>query len=628
MPISLIKNVKALVLTLLGLLLFWLVLFLSQRILFIAINSVKAIDTDGCLLLLSLLRGMVFDISIWGYSAALVCLAVALCAIFANARCVLRLTTIFVGAVGGIIVFLLPAEAITYRAWGHHVDAGSLMMLAETPELVFASTETWFEVVYAIVCGAMGFLFFRMARRLGGWAARMTYGRMAQEVNAAPAMATRVLTILFALVIGGLTIIPIRGGIGLAPLNTGKAYFSQSVFANHVAVNPAWNFLYSLKRARAADARYELMSDDEMQSRFDSLMESDGAFPKVVNRERPNVVVILLESFSAHGVEYLGGANATPCLDSLRHTGVYFNNFFASADRSGKGLLAVMNAYPGLPTIRVIQFPQKTQNIPSLAWRLRSNGYDSQAFVYGGDINFNNFNSLVNQNGFDIVVSEDDFNASQKGDKWGAHDEYAFDRLLATMDTQRQPFFDFIFTLSSHEPYTVPMERRMDDDYLNSMYYTDMCLGRFMRQAQEREWWDNTIFVLTADHGHAGPDNVGVTDRRKFNIPLILTGGALTVRDSLVSTYGSQTDIAATVLGQLGIDADGFTFSKNLLDPSAKDFAFFDFDDGFGFVTPDNYQVYDNQMKSYLRIDNASAAADTLSGRAYLQKVADDFHMR
>lgn len=627
MPTSLAKNIKAIVFNLLGLLIFWIVLFLSQRLLFIAVNSVKAIDTDGGLLLQSLCRGMIFDISIWGYSAAIACLAVSLFAFFADVRRILRLVTIFVGAVGGIVAFLLPAEAITYRAWGHHVDAGSLMMLAETPELVFASTETWFEIAYAIVCGAAGLLFFRMAQRLCGAATRLAYGPSGQTAETGSTVATRLSTCLLSLVLGGLMIIPIRGGVGLAPLNTGKAYFSQSVFANHAAVNPAWNFLYSLKRARAADARYEFMSHDEMESRFGSLMSGEGAFPKVVRGERPNVVVILLESFSAHGVEYLGGANATPNIDSLRHTGVYFNNFFASADRSGKGLLAVMNAYPGLPTIRVIQFPQKTQNIPSLARRLRGHGYESQAFVYGGDINFNNFNSLVNQNGFDIVVSEDDFAPDQKGDKWGAHDEYAFDRLLSTMDTQRQPFFDFIFTLSSHEPYTVPMERHMDDDYLNSMYYTDMCLGRFMRQARERKWWDNTVFVLTADHGHAGPDNVGVTDRRKFNIPLIITGGALTVRDSLVTTYGSQTDIAATVLRQLGIDTDGFTFSKNLLAPDAKSFAFFDFDDGFGYVTPDNYQVYDNQMKSYLRID-APSAADTLSGRAYLQKVADDFHTR
>lgn len=627
MPTSLARNVKAIVFNLLSLLFFWIALFLSQRLLFIAINSVKAIDTDGGLLLQSLCRGMVFDISIWGYSAAIVCLAVALCAFFADIRRILRLTTTFVGAVGTAIAFLLPAEAITYRAWGHHVDAGSLMMLAETPELVFASTETWFEIVYAIACGVMSLMLFRLARLLCGMATRLAYGKMWQETEARGNMATRLWTSLLALVLGGLMIIPIRGGVGIAPLNTGKAYFSQSIFANHAAVNPAWNFLYSLKRARAADARYEFMSRDEMESRFESLMPGESAFPKVLNCERPNVVIILLESFSAHGVEYLGGANATPNIDSLRHTGICFNNFFASADRSGKGLLAVMNAYPGLPTIRVIQFPQKTQNIPSLARRLRSHGYDSQAFVYGGDINFNNFNSLVNQNGFDIVVSEDDFSPSQKGDKWGAHDEYAFDRLLSTMDTQRQPFFDFIFTLSSHEPYTVPMERHMDDDYLNSMYYTDMCLGRFMRQARERKWWDNTVFVLTADHGHAGPDNVGVTDRRKFNIPLIITGGALTVRDSLVTTYGSQTDIAATVLRQLGIETDGFTFSKNLLSPDAKSFAFFDFDDGFGFVTPDNYQVYDNQMKSYLRIDSPTAT-DTLSGQAYLQKVADDFHTR
>ena len=99
-------------------------------------------------------------------------------------------------------------------------------------------------------------------------------------------------------------------------------------------------------------------------------------------------------------------------------------------------------------------------------------------------------------------------------------------------------------------------------------------------------------------------------------------------KDSLVTTYGSQTDLTATILSQVGIDTKDFTFSKNLLDSTAVDFAFFDFSDGFGFVTPTNYEVYDNQMQQFIRRDDMSAQADTISGKAYLQKIAKDFHNR
>lgn len=624
------KSLLALVLNLAATLLAWLLTFLVGRLIFIGVNSLKAADITSGELGSALLHGMKFDVSIWGYCGILTCVTMAIAVWFARwnrdtVRAALRAMSIFVGVLTGIVIFVLPAEAITYRAWSHHVDAGSLMMLADKPSLILASAETWFEIAYVVVMLIVGLVFFgmtyRLCRKFASPLYKSPWGDVATPV-------TKALTCVAALVIGGLMIIPIRGGVGLIPLNTGNAYFSQNQFANHVAVNPVWNFIYSTKRAKQADIKYEFMPEADMEARFGALMKAEGKFPKIFKVERPNIVVILLESFSAHGIEYLGGINATPNIDSLRHTGLYFNNFFASSDRSGKGLMSVMNAYPSLPTIRVIQFPQKTQNIPSLAQTLRKNGYTSQAFIYGGDINFNNFNSLVNQNGYDHVITQDDFTSDQMGDKWGAHDEYTFERLLSTIDSQPSPFFDFYFTLSSHEPFTVPMERKLENDYLNSMYYTDSCLGRFMRAARKKEWWDRTVFVLLADHGHGGPENVNETDRRKFNIPLIITGGAVAPKDSLVTSYGSQTDLTATLLAQLGIGAEDFVFSKNLLDPSAKDFAFFDFSDGFGFVTPDNYEVYDNQMGRYIRMDDTSSKADTISGKAYLQKIAKDFHSR
>ncbi|MGN0028828.1 MAG: LTA synthase family protein [Marinilabiliaceae bacterium] len=624
------KSLFALVLNLAATLLAWLLTFLVGRLIFIGVNSLKAADITSGELGSALLHGMKFDVSIWGYCGIVTCVTVAIAVWFARwdrdtVRAALRAMSIFVGVLTGIVIFVLPAEAITYRAWNHHVDAGSLMMLADKPSLILASAETWFEIAYVVVMLIVGLVFFgmtyRLCRKFASPLYKSSWGDVATPV-------TKALTCVAVLVIGGLMIIPIRGGVGLIPLNTGNAYFSQNQFANHVAVNPVWNFLYSTKRAKQADIKYEFMPEADMEARFGALMKADGKFPKIFKVERPNIVVILLESFSAHGIEYLGGINATPNIDSLRHTGLYFNNFFASSDRSGKGLMSVMNAYPSLPTIRVIQFPQKTQNIPSLAQTLRKNGYTSQTFIYGGDINFNNFNSLVNQNGYDHVITQDDFTSDQMGDKWGAHDEYTFERLLSTIDSQPSPFFDFYFTLSSHEPFTVPMERKLENDYLNSMYYTDSCLGRFMRAARKKEWWDRTVFVLLADHGHGGPENVNETDRRKFNIPLIITGGAVAPKDSLVTSYGSQTDLTATILAQIGIGAEDFVFSKNLLDPSAKDFAFFDFSDGFGFVTPGNYEVYDNQMSRYIRMDDTSSKADTISGKAYLQKIAKDFHSR
>ena len=297
----------------------------------------------------------------------------------------------------------------------------------------------------------------------------------------------------------------------------------------------------------------------------------------------------------------------------------------AASDRSGKGLVAAMCGYPVLPTISIIQYPQKTQSLPFISKKLRENGYSSQTFVYGGDLNFNNFVSLVTIAGFDKIITQDDFSAEQLGDKWGAHDEYAFDRLFEEIKNQKTPFFDFIFTLSSHEPFTVPMERKIDNDYLNSVYYTDKCLGDFIKKLKDNNLWNNTLLILMADHGHPGPMNVGVTDRKRFNIPLILSGGALTMQDTIIGKYGTQIDIASTLLHQLDIDAEDFTFSKNLLDSSSDGFSFFDFNDGFGYVDKDTYQVYDNQARKYLRNDTSNSDTTTYdNGMAILQLMSND----
>ncbi len=619
------KDVKGLIFHLLAMLIFWCIIFLVQRLIFLGINSAKAIDVPMTEILAAIVHGLKFDVSIWGYLGILACAMVVVTAFYLRPRRIYNLSTTIQVIVGGIITFLLPAEAITYGAWGHHVDAASLSMLADNPGLVFASVETWFEILYFVLCGLVVIVFVGMGKKLNDRAMRMAYGAENEEERTTKG---KVVTTVVALVVGGLMIIPVRGGVGIAPLNTGHAYFSQHQFANHVATNPAWNFLYSLKGLKKADKTYSFMSDEEMEARFAKLSARGHDAPKIFTKEKPNVVIILLESFSAHGISYLGGENATPNIDSLRKEGIYFTNFYASADRSGKGLLAVNCGYPSLPTINIIQHPQKTQTMPSIAQEMRKIGYESQTFMYGGDINFNNFNSLVNQCGYDRLITEDDFPKSQTGEKWGVHDEFTFRRMLEVMDEQKEPFFDFYFTLSSHEPYTVPMETVMEDEYLNSMYYTDKSLGEFMRGAREREWFKNTVFILLADHGHGGPENVGVTDRRKFNIPLLITGGAVAVKDSAVTNYGSQTDLAATLLEQLDVDCGEFLFSKNLLDSTEESFAFYDFSDGFGYVTEGNYEVYDNLMGQYIRRDDMTAEADTVSGKAYLQKIAKDFHER
>jgi phosphoglycerol transferase MdoB-like AlkP superfamily enzyme len=290
---------------------------------------------------------------------------------------------------------------------------------------------------------------------------------------------------------------------------------------------------------------------------------------KIINTDKPNVVIIILESFTSKIIGVLGGRpEVTPNFNKLSHEGILFDNFYASGDRSDKGIVAILSGYPAQPTSSIIKFPQKTQNLPYLSHTLAKMDYSTN-FYYGGDINFANMRSYFANGGFN-TVTKNDFNKSDCNSKWGVHDHIMFNKLLDDIDKENQKFFKVFFTLSSHEPFDVPMKTVINGDdednkFLNSAYYTDSCIGNFFENAQKRAWWKNTIFILVADHGVRLPDNTAINSVLKFKIPMLFLGGALKKQDTVIHTYGSQIDIPKTLLTQMGIKNDKYRFSKNLL---------------------------------------------------------------
>ncbi len=598
---------------------FWLAFFEVFRIIFLFINWSKSIEVPLPDLLLSFVYGLRFDASITGYILMLFAVVLALGSFLIPLRTLLRTLNILNAVLVVLMVGFLLTNGFVYSFWGVHVEASALQFL-ENPLLVVASLTglqmVLFPIALIIICWTVIRLYFRIVK---------PYSLVTDaQINWSVAFVRTFMVLFF----GAVMIIPVRGGTGIAPLNTGMAFFSSHLYANHLAINPVWNFAYSTKRLKATTVTYRFMEDDQAQAIFDRLMVQNGDFPKVLKTERPNIIVVMLESFSAHAIEYLGGTNATPNIKALQPESIFFSNVMASSDRSGKGMVAVICGYPVLPSFSIINYPQKTQSLSFIPKELRANGYSDQAFLYGGDLGFNNFNSLVTMAGFNTVITEKDFDASQMSDKWGAHDGFVFDRLLHEIDIQQEPFFNMFFTLSSHEPFTVPMEQKFEDKYLNSVAYTDQCLGDFISKAKTRSWWNNTLVVLIADHGHAGPDKVPLDNKKRFQIPMIWTGGALAVKDTIIEKQGTQHDLAATLLSQLNITSGDFKFSKNLLDKGSQGFSFYDFADGFGFIHGDHFQVYDNQARQFIRYEGTTNDTDTIAGKAILQIMSNDNQRR
>ncbi|MDQ4140204.1 MAG: LTA synthase family protein, partial [Bacteroidota bacterium] len=319
----------------------------------------------------------------------------------------------------------------------------------------------------------------------------------------------------------------------------------------------------------------------------------------------------------------------TPNLDQLAQEGMLFTNIYASGDRSEKGLVALLSGYPVQTTTSIIKLPRKTEHLPHLNKVLKANGYQT-SYYYGGELAFANIKSYLLNAGYERLVSKFDFPSKTYNSKWGVHDHVLLNRWISDLKTEKQPFFSTLFTLSSHEPYDIPIPAKFagTDEatkFKNSMYYTDNAIGNFIKEAKKQPWWNNTLIVVAADHGHRFPGDDPNFKPSKFRIPFLLTGGALRQAFPPVSTIGTQTDIVPTLLQQLHLPAGQFKWGKDLLNPASKPFAFYVFHDGFGFVTPSGSITIDNISKQIISKDPNVPNQQLNYGKAYMELSFEDY---
>lgn len=606
-----IKYLKYLLQTALFLLLF----FAFYQVLFLLFNRSYADGAPFAVLARSLWVGLRLNLSMSSYVLLLlgVIQTVGLLSTGRFSYKLSKVTTLFF-----VVVFsgILLGNINLYAYWGRLLDAEGFAFL-KTPWVILASVR-WYE--------SLAFLGLWL---LLSWAAAKGYFWLTRSSIASGVLRwpARGLAAFFTLFTAAFMLLPIRGGLGVAPINTGVAYFSSYNFANHAAINPPWNLFYSFKRLDARTRHYSFMQDEEAYAIYDDIKRHGDDRLKVLNTDKPNVVFILLESFSSQVVGILGGEEVTPNLDRVAREGILFDNIYAASDRSDKGLVATMAGYQVAPAYSIIQYPQKSQSLAFMPRKFREAGYRNLTYIYGGDAGFKGMNSFVTLAGFDRQIVMSDFPASMRGEKWGVHDEYTFARLADEMEADSktaEPWFKYYFTLSSHEPFDVPMARVHENPYLNSIFYTDSCLGVFIDEVKRRGLWDNTLIVMIADHGTPGPLKASSQMKERYQIPMLWTGGALAVRDTVISKIGSQKDVVATLLGQLGIDASDFYFSKDLLCSDTEEYAFFTYPDAFGYVTRDSYQVYDNTARRYVVQEGEISETDSLRAKATMQVVSAD----
>lgn len=521
-------------------------------------------------------------------------------------------------------IFLLVATAILvtmdlelYRHWGFRLNSAPIFYIRSAGTAAMGSVELTVVFKLLFVCTGLITIFLFLYDRM-----------LMTKIQALRPGKRRGFVVL--LIITVLMIVPIRGSFSVAPMNTGFVYFHKTkAYANHAAINVVWNFLYNLGKNTILKYPENLLLKQAAEQSFRELYPPHDSTVNIWNQPRPNIILFILESFTADVIAPLGGLeNVTPNLNQLCEEGVLFTNFYSSGDRTDKGLISILSGYPAQPQTSIIKNPAKTQRLPYLNHYIKNLGYHT-SFVYGGDIDFANFRSYLTNSSFDHITADIDFPEDLNYSKWGVQDHVVFQQGLQECDTARQPFFKVILSLSSHEPFDVPMPPRFvgkdhESMFLNSCYYTDQSIGDFVTKAKTAAWWQNSVIIFVADHGHRLPGNKELKDKARYKIPLLMIGGAVK-KDSVIHTVASQTDIANTILAQMGTHSNAFTFSKDILSPASKSFAVYFFNDGYGFVAPGQYILYDNIGKQFLRKDGASPE-DLQRSQSYQQILFSDYN--
>lgn len=532
--------------------------------------------------------------------------------------------------------FLLNASLYPY--WKYPLDSTPLFYFFTSPADAIASVSIWqviLSIVILIVLTIGVWFTLRMRGEKRQQYSRYSYGYggfgSGKRNRFDDFDRHRGRTSIILLLLTGLLFLPIRGGITVSTMNTGQAYFSQNAYLNHSAVNPLFSLFESITHQEDFASQYRFMKDKEADKIFATMTSTsdENTYPLLneatFKKGTPDILIVIMESFASDIMPSMGSyKDVAVCLDSIAQQSILFTRFYANSFRTDRGMVSILSGYPAQPTTSIMRYPRKTSQLPSIARNLAKYKNYKTTYYYGGDADFCNMRSYLVSQGYQHIISDANFPIEDKLSKWGVPDHILAAKMMEDIKAQqneKRPMLRILQTSSSHEPFEVPYHR-LKDKRLNAFAYTDSVMGAIVREYRKLPRWKNTLIVFVPDHVGGYKENLNDHDRSRYQIPLILAGGAIS-RPMKVGIIGSQHDIAATLLGQLGVEHREFTFSKNMMSDATPKFAFFAVNDAFGIVSEENSLIYDNRAKRIV-YDKGEKGFNLKRGQAYLQKIYDD----
>ena len=430
-----------------------------------------------------------------------------------------------------------------------------------------------------------------------------------------------------------------RGGLGGVPIKQSQSFFSQHAMLNDAAVNTQWNFIFNYLHFKTLDDNNpfeEMPKDDAVQILNTLYQTSQDTTIQVFNTQRPNVIFVLLESWSGDCIKTLGGRDSiTPYFAQLEKEGLMFTEFYANGHRSQQATSSIMSSFPPMQGHDVTDMFSLYKYLGSMPKMFKHLGYNT-SYYFAGDLRYGNIKAFVLWNGFDKLMEGEDFPPEYPRGKLSIPDEYLFAECFDDLKNVRQPFFSFLFTASSHAPYDEPkkvpqLDWKVNDlPYLNSVKYSDYELFRFVENCKTQPWYDSTLFVIVSDHSHATYMNHYVNSAEYMHVPMLWLGGALDTAyiGKVCSTISSQIDIYPTLVAQMGVEECDAYRGKNIFNPYSKEFAYYETNMGFGWIVPQGNIIYDGINK---RLSNNTISDTNIlnielkNGKAYLQTLYDFF---
>ncbi|MGN1262445.1 MAG: LTA synthase family protein [Prevotella sp.] len=526
-----------------------------------------------------------------------------------------RMTKVYFALVAAALSITFVSDTSLYEFWGFKLNDSVLPYLAQ-PQGITASVTWWYLAlrVAAVVIVAVAIY------RLYVWITPSCMPPLSLKAAAAGTLAA--LAMIPPMIIG------MRGGITDATTNIGQVYFSQEQYFNHAAVNPLFCFFSSLEHGAYEYDIYDYYDEAHCrQLTADIYTTVSEKADTLLNDSRPNVVIVIMEGCGGVFTSIGGRADITPNLNRLAREGVFFSRCYGNSWRTDRGTLCTLSGYPSFPNTSVMKMPDKSRTMPSVAASLAREGYETE-YLYGGDINFTNMRSYLVATGFAKLTSMDDYTkAERESAQWGVRDDITFATLYDKITAKRgKPFLIGYSTLSSHEPWDVP-QHVFDDEVLNSFNYLDNCIGNFISRIKKTPEWKNLLLIFLPDHGihYGGVDN---TQLLFYHIPMIWTGGAVR-KPVVIDRICNQTDLPATLLGQMGIDHDEYTFSRDVTSTAyRRHTAMNTYNNGFMLTDSTGFVVYDLDADRIAASSGSHADQLVATGKAILQTTSNDLKNR